>query len=158
MRAKLDPSDITVIVDTREQRPLDLSPLKMTTSSLPTGDYSIKGMEEVVAIERKSLSDLIGCIGRERDRFERELHRMLAYSVRAVFVEASWLDLELGQWRSKVTPHQAQASILGWMAWGVPFLFAGTREQSQAAMSRLLFISANREYRKARQFVKAQSS
>jgi len=31
------------------------------------------GLEDRVGIERKSLSDLLGCIGGSRDRFEREL-------------------------------------------------------------------------------------
>ena len=61
---------ITAVVDTREQRPLDLTPLKSVPGTLATGDYSVRGLEHVVAIERKSLDDLLGCIGRDRARFE----------------------------------------------------------------------------------------
>jgi hypothetical protein len=35
-------------------------------------------LEHVVAIERKSLGDLIGCIGVERERFDRVVQRLLA--------------------------------------------------------------------------------
>ena len=70
--------DILAIVDTREQRPLDLSPLQVVRGTLATGDYSVVGLESVVAVERKSLDDLLGCIGTDRARFDREVQRLLA--------------------------------------------------------------------------------
>jgi hypothetical protein len=86
----------------------------------------------------------------ERERFERELHRMLAYPVRCVVVEASWLDLERGEWRSKITPQSAMGSVLAWIGSGVPFLFAGDREAAQRATVRLLYTAARRRYRELR--------
>lgn len=77
--AKLDPSKVECIIDSREQTPLDSSLLQTTTGTLATADYTIRGLEHVVAVERKSLSDLVGCVGSDRGRFERELQRMLAY-------------------------------------------------------------------------------
>ena len=82
--------DLTAIVDTREQTPLDLAPLKTVRGTLSTGDYSIVGLEHVVAIERKSRDDLIACVGRERERFDREVKRLLAYHVRSLVVESTW--------------------------------------------------------------------
>jgi hypothetical protein len=52
--AKLEPSQVTAIVDTREQLPLTLVPLKVQTATLDTGDYSLTGCEHIVRIERKS--------------------------------------------------------------------------------------------------------
>ena len=57
----IDPDNLTVIVDTREQLPLELS-MCTIRGTLPTGDYSILGFEEYVVVERKSLPDLIGCM------------------------------------------------------------------------------------------------
>ena len=37
--------------------------LRSERGGLYTGDYSIKGLERFVAIERKSLDDLMGCLG-----------------------------------------------------------------------------------------------
>ena len=75
----LKPNSITILVDTREQRPWQFPHCFMTESAtLATGDYSVKGLTDEVAIERKSLADLLACVGRERDRFEREVHRLLA--------------------------------------------------------------------------------
>ena len=89
LAAKLSPEQIVAIIDTREQLPLDLSPLASIRGTLQTGDYSVRGLENVVAIERKSLDDLLACCGRERDRFEKEIQRLVAYPVRALVIEAS---------------------------------------------------------------------
>ena len=76
--AELKPDQVVAIIDTREQAPLDLSPLRSEAGTLATGDYSVKGLVNVVAIERKSLTDLLGCIGQDRERFDREVIRLLA--------------------------------------------------------------------------------
>ncbi len=117
--AKLDPGSVTAIVDSREQLPLDLAPLWTESATLTTGDYSLKGLEHHVCIERKSLDDLLGCVGRDRERFERELQRMLAYPVRVLLVESTWADIELGQWRSMLTSSQVMGSLIGWAAMGI---------------------------------------
>ena len=80
--AELKPSAVVAVVDTREQCPLDLSPLTTVVGTLATGDYSVKGLVDVVAIERKSLSDLLGCIGQSRERFDKEIMRLLGYPCR----------------------------------------------------------------------------
>src|ERR1700676_181303 len=99
--AELSPEAVTAIIDTREQTPLDLAPLRVELGTLATGDYSVAGLETIVAIERKSLPDLLSCIGQERERFDREVVRLLAYPVRALVVESTWSELEAGDWRSK---------------------------------------------------------
>jgi ERCC4-type nuclease len=151
--AELNASQVCAVIDTREQLPLDLSPLKSIVDTLTTGDYSVRGLEHVVAVERKSLADLIGCIGQERERFEREIVRLLGYPVRAVVVEAPWSALEVGGWRARITPQAASGSVLGWIAAGVPFIFAGTRDAAARAVSRLLYIAARRRWREARALV-----
>ncbi len=77
---------ITILRDTREQRPLDFSPFPDVTEEVATlwpGDYTIKGFEKSFAVERKSVSDLIGTlkggyvgrssIRRYESRFDLEL-------------------------------------------------------------------------------------
>ena len=66
--------------------------------------------------------------GLERDRFERELMRGAALDAFAVVVEADWLMLARGEYRSQLKPHAACQSVLAFTArYRVPFLFAGTR-------------------------------
>ena len=153
--AKLDPSNVIAICDTREQLPICLHPLKVETATLATGDYSLKGLESHVCIERKSLDDLLGCVGRDRERFERELQRMLAYPVRCLLVEATWADIELGQWRSKVTSSQAMGSLIGWAAIGIQIAMLGDHERAGQFASRLLYTVARRRYAELRQFSQA---
>ncbi len=152
--SELKPESVTAVVDTREQLPLDLSPLQTVAGTLATGDYSVQGLEHVVAIERKSLPDLLGCIGRDRERFEREVQRLLAYPCRAIVVESTWPEIEAGGWRSKVTPKAAVGSVLGWIAAGVPVVMCGDHERAGRCVSRLLFTAARRRWREARALVK----
>ena len=148
--AELHPESVTAIIDTREQLPLDLAPLRTVTGTLTTGDYSVVGLEHVVSIERKSLGDLLGCIGGDRERFDKEVMRILAYPTRAIVVEATWADLEAGQWHSKVTPAAAVGSLLGWIAQGVPVIMAGDHARAGRYVSRLLFTAARRRWRELR--------
>lgn len=153
-RKTLEPRDIIAIVDTREQLPLDLTPLRSERGTLTTGDYSVKGLEQEIAIERKSLPDLLGCIGRDRERFDKEVKRLLAYPVRAIIVEATWHELEAGHWRSGITPQAAMGSVFGWIAHGLPIIMAGNAAQASKYTSRLLFIAARRRWNELQSFYK----
>lgn len=75
-----------------------MSPLLAKAATLATGDYSLLGLESHVCIERKSREDFLGCVGRERERFDREIQRMLAYPVRVLLVETTWPEIEMGGW------------------------------------------------------------
>ncbi len=145
--AEPKPEALVAIVDTREQTPVNLSPLQSIRGTLATGDYSLVGLDSVVAIERKSLGDLLGCIGGSRERFEREIRRLLAYPARGVVVECSWSDIQRGGWRSEVTPAAAVGSILGWQLAGVPFLFVGDHAAAGRTIGRMLYIVARRRWR-----------
>ncbi len=150
LRAKLDPSDVTIIVDTREQNPLDLSPLQACVGTLATGDYAIQGMERAARIERKSLDDLLACCGRERDRFEREIDRMMAFPVRVLLVEASWETIEIGQWRSQLSPKQVEGSLVGWITRGLQVELVGDHVRAGRFAAKLLYTVARRRYEELR--------
>jgi DNA excision repair protein ERCC-4 len=160
MRARkhLKPEDVTFLIDTREQTPLDFSliinqPFRVESATLTTGDYSVKGLEESeICVERKSLDDLLGCVGRERERFERELRRMLGFQCRLVLVEASWGEIGLGQWRSRLTPSQVQGSVIRWMGWGIPFFFARGSEEGVRFVSNYMWLHAKTCFDRLRAF------
>ena len=156
--ADISPDAVTAIIDTREQTPLSLEPLRAEVATLTTGDYSVRGLEHLIAVERKSLADLLSCVGSERERFDREVRRLLAYPVRALVVEATWADLEQGEWRSKVTPTAAIGSLLGWIATGLPVVMAGSHERAGRYVSRLLYIAARRRWRELRALAATQSN
>ncbi|MDL2317075.1 hypothetical protein LJC59_08395 [Desulfovibrio sp. OttesenSCG-928-A18] len=122
-----------IVIDSREQAPFTFDHEKYTgtmveVGTLDTGDYSLTGLTDRVAVERKSLPDLVACLGRGRERFERELQRAAALDAFAVAVEASWSDLATGQYRSQLNPHSACQSVLAFTArYRIPFMFAGSR-------------------------------
>ncbi len=145
---------LVAIIDSREQQPLNLSPLRTQVGTLQTGDYSLVGLESIVAIERKSLGDMLSCMASERERFEKEIQRLLAFSVRALIIESDWRQFSDGGWsRSRVTPASAIGSLLGWSAMGLPIVMAGSHEQAGKYVARLLFIAARRRWREARALV-----
>ena len=145
--AEMRPDQVVAIIDTREQLPLALHPLRVEVGTLATGDYSVLGLENVVAIERKASADLLGCIGREWERFDKEVVLLLAYPVRAIIIESTWGQIEAGNWKSKVTASAAIGSLLGWVAAGVPIIMAENHEAAGRYVSRLLFTAARRRWR-----------
>ena len=62
-----------VLVDTREKHPFPLHENHPNwiagekRASLKTGDYSVEGMEGLLALERKSLTDLVACTVAHRE-------------------------------------------------------------------------------------------
>ena len=151
-RVKLSPEDVLAVVDTREQLPLEL-PLRTITDTLPTGDYSVRGFEDLICVERKSLPDLIGCMTSGRKRFERELQRMKAYPSRCVVVEATWKQLLEGDYRSRITSEAATHSVVSWISsFAVPFLFVGNRTAASDAVAYFLFTSTKKQHERYRNF------
>ena len=69
----MPPISPTIIIDTREQRPLTFKHFPSVTACLSEGDYSILGYEGRFTVERKSIADLVGSVTHDRARFEREL-------------------------------------------------------------------------------------
>ncbi len=93
---------------------------------------------------------MLACIGTERERFDREVQRLLGYPVRCLIVESTWAEMEAGEWRSKVTAAAAIGSLLGWVAMGIPVIMAGDHERAGRYVSRLLFTAAAKGWRELR--------
>lgn len=73
-----------VLVDTREHVPFEFHRFdnwiaSTRVATLPVGDYSVEGMESLLVLERKSLTDLIGTLMHHRERFFRQCERMAAF-------------------------------------------------------------------------------
>ena len=125
-------NDVPVLlVDTREQKPLRFSHLPAESATLYTGDYSVRGLEEVFAVERKSLADLAGSLTRERDRFMREMHRLRGY--RFPYLLAIGDDMELSRLiaQGRLKLHQVEHSLRAIQSrYGVHVERAYTEEQA----------------------------
>jgi len=156
--AVLRPEDVTVIVDSREQRPFSLAPMRVMRSALPEGDYSVAGLVDVVRVERKSTQDLVQCVGRERPRFERELVRLRGFRHAAVVVEGSIAEILQGRWPGVVSPRAVLGSIVAWSLEYVPVIPAGSREDAEAWTRAFLWTTAKHEWQRLRAMAEAAAA
>ena len=88
-----------ILVDTREKNPFDFSGLRNwiggeKSSALKAGDYSIEGMETLLVLERKTLTDLITTLIQQRTRFFKQCEKMIKYRWRALLIEASYEEIK----------------------------------------------------------------
>ena len=119
-----------IIIDTREQTPWSFpKEIETIAGTLQAGDYSLKGFEKHIALERKSMPDFISCCGSERERFTAELQRLKAYSLRAVIIEGNFRDVVQGNYRSQIKPASVIGSISSWyMKYKTGFFFCDNPE------------------------------
>lgn len=125
---------LQIIRDTREQNGFEFAgfPCTVKAGTLATGDISIAGFENRIAIERKTLDDLLHSISTERERFSRELQRLKAFDTAAVIVESPAAALRSGRYRSRMDPASAWQSILALqMRYRIPFIFCDDRSDAE---------------------------
>lgn len=82
--------EITIITDTREQEPWTFTffNFAIANKKLDTGDYSIEGMTEIFAIERKkSVGELAMNLGSKWKQFSAELNRMEEFTYKYIICE-----------------------------------------------------------------------
>ena len=125
---------LRLVCDTREQAPFRFEgcPCTVEAGTLEAGDYSLAGFERRVAVERKSLADLVGCLSGERERFQRELARLRGYDSAAVVVEAPAMALRTGRYLGRLDAGAAWQSIVAFsMRYRVPFFFCQDRADAE---------------------------
>ena len=97
------------------------------TATLRTGDYSIEGFEDRFTVERKSISDLVGSVTHDRERFERELARVRPYDFKRLLVVGTMDDIRGHRYRSRATPKSVLASVYAFeIRYDIPAVFAPT--------------------------------
>lgn len=119
---------MTAIFDSREP---DLHPWsqylpdgwRKVSGTLETGDIALAALPEGTVIERKTPSDLAGCIGKGRERFERELRRGRYVGRLIVVVEGDLRDVI--EAAPGIKPAAVVGSLAAWTARYAPFVFAG---------------------------------
>jgi ERCC4-type nuclease len=127
----LNTSDIAIVIDTREQTPFQFENLISIRGSLQSGDYSIQGLEHLFAIERKSISDLIGSVTGGRERFERELHRLRGFHFKRLLIVGDRSDVESGNYRSKANPNSILNTLAAFeVRYDIPVVWGCDEKQS----------------------------
>lgn len=126
---------LQIIRDTREQNGFEFAgfPCTVTAGTLATADYSLAGFtDHGIGIERKSLQDLIHCLGPDRERFTRELQRLRGFDAACIIVEQPQSVLRLGHFRSRMDAGAAwQSCIALSMRYRIPFWFCDSRADAE---------------------------
>ena len=97
------PSDMVIVVDTREKHPYSF-PCETVCATMATGDYGILGMEDRVCVERKQVQELFQCVGHDRKRLIREMERLTKFEYPAIVVEGRLASLLKPSTFSRVSP------------------------------------------------------
>ena len=137
------PDGFVLIQDTREQKPLYsysiesggselIDTLKFCTKTLPYGDYSIWGYENLFCVERKQISDFYTYIGRERKRTTAKMEAFRDMVSKGgwvgLVVEASEADLLTGYVMSRVPPEVARQALVSFeVRYGVHTYYSRSR-------------------------------
>ena len=108
-------SKYTVIKDTREQDGWFFAPYDkcegMEIGTMHTGDYTLKGYEDVVCVERKaSVSEIAMNLGRKKKPFQEEIERMKDFHFSFLILEFSMDDVLKYPEGSKV-PRAARSKV-----------------------------------------------
>ena len=136
---------LTIIADSREQVNghvtgyFDKRKVAYTTRKLDTGDYSAMigdmTLEHDVVIEKKNgLDEIAGNFTVDRQRFENEFTRAKADGLKVFLLieNASWSDILLHNYRSKLTPKSLIASLFSWQVrFNITIIFCKPSETGQ---------------------------
>lgn len=143
-----------VLVDSREQMPFDFTRFPNwiggeKRQALKVGDYSVEGMEEVLILERKSLTDLITTLMQYRPRFFQACEKMTQYRWRALLVEASYEDIKSvygEELNTKAHPNAVSGTLDALEArFGIPVIYT-SRHRSLAAEKAASWLSKHFTY------------
>jgi DNA excision repair protein ERCC-4 len=134
----------TIIVDPREQKPYCFTTVQTIRKKLAAGDYSILGYEQQIAVERKSLDDLVHTVVRDGGRFRRELSVLDTYRFACVVIEGSLHNVYAGHYNSQASPQSIVGLICRLMIDfpHVTWLFADKRPYAVEMTERLLLMAS----------------
>jgi DNA excision repair protein ERCC-4 len=140
----------TIIIDTREQTPLPFRTLAFERGTLTTGDYSFRGAEELFSIERKSIADLVACCaGDNRERFERELHRLRGYRFARLLIVGCEAEITTHRYRGSMNPKAILHTVRAFEARYVPVVWEPMEDKASELVERWAYWFARELVRSA---------
>jgi len=152
--------NFAIVCDDREKKPWTFpKDQKVVRKRLKCGDYSIKGFEDLIAIEKKSgIQELFTDLtGKYRARFRRFLNRLSKYPIKCIIVEQTLDDcgvynvLRRLQFKSRGKTQLSENTIPFWtseisLSYEIPVIFA-----SLLMVDRLIPIIFRAAYKKAQE-------
>jgi len=130
-------NNFTIVIDSRENHPYKYS--QSVVKALKSGDYSILGLEDRIAIERKTKEDAFSSLGAGRARFEKEMERLSGYDYGAIVIESNLDDFLNPPAFTQMNPKAAINSLISWsVKYKVFIFFASDRRHAEALTYRIL--------------------
>lgn len=133
-------SSIVYLIDSREKLPLSIPNSKKTY--LEYGDYSIKGLENIVSVERKSIQDWVSSItGQNRKNFENRIERAIKkLKFYAIVIDGSYSELgDSKNWFGDTKASSVKGTATKWIVkYSIPIIFSDSRENSSEIIQSLL--------------------
>lgn len=135
-----------IIRDTREQDGkgwnfrASANCLGVERKKLDVGDYTVGGLEDILMVERKTLGDLWGTLGRQENykRFLREMERAKDHKLKYLVIEATLAQVDAGYKWSKVPSSNIHAKLISLQVkHGVHVIFADREDKARAWVRRL---------------------
>ena len=134
-----------VLVDTREQTPFDFSRFsgwfaRVEKKALKVGDYTIAGLENVCAVERKDLADLIHSFTMDRPAFINRLRFLSCLPHRLLVISAALSQVKSPYAYSNINPNRILQSLIAVLAGlNIPFLCTETHELGEEVVASYLY-------------------
>ncbi len=133
-----------LLVDTREQNPLDFAPYEnwfsgIKKKALKLGDYSIAGLEDTCVVERKCLSDLVSSCSTNRSVFVKRLKRMAQLPHRLLVITSALSEVK-SDYGHGGNPNRVTQSLIAILAGlQVPFICTETHELGAEIVASYLY-------------------
>lgn len=132
-----------IIVDTREQERYEFKATEhcagFEIAKLDCGDYGLKQYPNLIVIERKkSVDELCGNFGINRERFERELERMKSIKLKYIVVEDYWTSIFRPHFSNLPVNVIFESIFALELKYNIHFIFAGTRSMAHNIVRVLL--------------------
>lgn len=127
----------TIVIDNREKKPYSFSPgIPTLRKKLLTGDYSIEGYENAIAVERKSLADFVNTVIHSQTNFSEELKRLSKMLCPLIIVEANAEDLwDKNKYKSKIAPESLWKLAMSLSSkWGIPVFYFSNRQLARHSL------------------------
>jgi ERCC4-type nuclease len=151
----IDP-EYTIIIDTREQQPWTFKNRATAVQKLDTGDYSVAGLEHLLAIERKkSVSEIATNI--TEPRFKDVIARLsqmkyafilLEFSLRELLIYPIGSNIPKHKWEHiKITSNFLLKNITDWeIEHNIKVFFCGSASNAENLAGYLLKKIYNKEH------------
>ena len=139
---------MTILIDTREQKPLkfvisyETKISKIVRTTLKVGDYGCQfndGYIPPVFFERKSINDLFGTLGKGYIRFKKEINRCIEAKVNMIIViEGSYSDVLKGTKYSTLEGITIIRKLITiWIRHGIAYKFCSNRKEMASHITQI---------------------